>query len=124
MARKISTQIVGPVALAPTDNPLTITATGGVTSTGAGIDGIDGAAGTTWRIANDGTVTSASGVGVRLAGNGTVSNGSSVSPTALIVGDSAGIAIYGSQASVTNAGIITGNSAVLLNAGGTATNGA
>jgi len=43
MPRTISSQISGPVVLGPTDNPLTITATGTVASTGSS-DGIDGEA--------------------------------------------------------------------------------
>ncbi|MBV9590964.1 MAG: hypothetical protein JO310_15310, partial [Hyphomicrobiales bacterium] len=43
MSRTISSSTTGPVVLnAVTDNPLTLTSTGTVTSTGSGADGIDG----------------------------------------------------------------------------------
>src|SRR5450755_4954143 len=79
MARTISTKTAGPVVLRPTDNPLTITGTGAVTSTGASQDGIDGATGTTWIIGNAGKVTSSTGYGISLASAGTVSNTGSIS---------------------------------------------
>jgi hypothetical protein len=60
MARTISTSVAGPVVLTSTDTPLTITSTGSVASTGTA-DGIDGGSGTTWTIANYGTVSAAGG---------------------------------------------------------------
>ena len=42
--RTISSSTTGPVILAATDNPLTITSSGAVTLTGSGVDGIDGPA--------------------------------------------------------------------------------
>jgi hypothetical protein len=39
---KISRTITGPFILDPSDNPLTITTAGAITSTGMGKDGIDG----------------------------------------------------------------------------------
>jgi hypothetical protein len=79
VSRTISSSITGPVVLRTTDNPLTITSTGTVTSTGSGADGIDGAAGTTWSITNAGKVTSSRGFGVSLAGSGIVGNSGSIS---------------------------------------------
>ncbi|MBV8792392.1 MAG: hypothetical protein JO237_10100, partial [Pseudolabrys sp.] len=52
----ITTSVAGPVTLNPALNPLYITNTGTVTSTGTS-DGIDGAAGTTWTILSQGLVT-------------------------------------------------------------------
>ena len=97
MSTTISSSVTGPVVLVPaTDNPLYITGTGTVTSTGTA-DGIDGGAGTTWTISNAGVVSAAvTGNGVSLAGSG-------------IVG---------------NTGSISGNDALLLSAGGNVTNNA
>ncbi len=77
--RTISTSVAGPITLRSTDNPLTITATGKVTSTGTGADGVDGPSGTAWRISNAGTVTSSAAYGIRLAGQGTVNNSGLIS---------------------------------------------
>ena len=56
MATTISSSTTGPVVLGTADNPLYITSTGTVTSTGSA-DGIDGGAGTTWTITNAGVVS-------------------------------------------------------------------
>src|SRR5580693_6167870 len=93
MSRTISNSTTGPVVLGTADNPLYITSTGTVTSTGSA-DGVDGGAGTTWTISNAGVVSASSGNGVLLAGSG-------------IVG---------------NTGSIAGNDAVVLQAGGSVTN--
>ena len=77
MPRTISTSVPGPVTLNPaTDNPLTITSTGTVTSTGVGNDGIDGAAATPppWTVTSSGSVSSASADGIRLSGAADVTN--------------------------------------------------
>src|SRR5690242_10802098 len=79
MATTISSAMVGPINLQPTDNPLTITSTGSVGATGSGLDAIDGSAGITWTISNAGAVTSASGYGIRLYGAGTVGNSGTIS---------------------------------------------
>jgi hypothetical protein len=63
MSRTISSSATGPVVLGAADNPLSITSTGTVTSTGSD-DGIDGGAGTTWTIANAGVASASSGNGV------------------------------------------------------------
>ena len=47
----MNSAISGPFTLSPSDNPLTITSTGPITSAGAGV-GIDGGGGTTWIIRN------------------------------------------------------------------------
>ena len=62
--RTISTALTGPLTLGSTDNPLTITSTGSVTSVAAGSDGIDGKAGTAWSITNAGKVSSATGYAI------------------------------------------------------------
>jgi hypothetical protein len=76
MARTISTPLVGPFVLSLTDplgsdDPLTITSTGAITS--AVGDGIDGNAATAWIILNNGTVTGDAN-GIVLAGTGGVLN--------------------------------------------------
>src|SRR5579864_5739630 len=79
MPRTISSNTTGPVILGTADNPLYITGTGTVTSTGS-VDGVDGAAGTNWTISNAGVVSTAStGIGVSLASSSTVSNNGSIS---------------------------------------------
>ena len=117
----ISSTTTGPVVLSAADNPLVITGTGAVNSTGSGSDGIDGPAATAWSIANDGTVTSSSGLGISLQGGGTVSNGLSSGTAALISGSLDGIAIYGGPGGVINAGTIVGATydGVLLAGSGT-----
>jgi hypothetical protein len=117
VARLIATHVTGPVVLAAADNPLMITGTGAVTSSGAGVDGVDGDAATNWTISNDGTVNSGGGVGIRLAGNGRDSNGLFSGTLAVIAGSTVGVGIYGKTASVTNTGRISGNVGTLLNAG-------
>jgi hypothetical protein len=114
VARLIATHVTGPVVLAAADNPLMITGTGAVTSSGAGVDGN---AATNWTISNDGTVNSGGGVGIRLAGNGRDSNGLFSGTLAVIAGSTVGVGIYGKTASVTNTGRISGNVGTLLNAG-------
>ena len=98
MARTISSHVTGPVNLALADNPLTVTSAGMVTSSGTGLDAIDGAAGTTWNIQNSGSLSSSTGYGIALAGSGTVSNNSG--------------------------GSISGKNALVLRAGGTVSNAA
>ncbi len=77
MATTISSSMSGPVVLGPSDDPFIITSTGTVTSTGP-VDGIDGAAGTTWTIANAGIVAASGGDGISLGGPGIVSNTGSI----------------------------------------------
>ncbi|MBW0005827.1 MAG: VCBS repeat-containing protein [Hyphomicrobiales bacterium] len=144
----ISTSVAGPVTLNPTLNPLYITNTGTVTSTGTS-DGIDGAAGTTWTIVSQGLVTASGGDGVFLAGNGIIGNSGSILGTTAIVTHGgnitnnqggtltstgvagtggAGVYISGASGSVINAGNInatgTGSAAADLGAGGSVTNDA
>ena len=124
IGRTISTSVAGPVVLASGDNPLSITSTGSVTASGAGIDAIDGPAGTAWALANDGSVASSVAVGISLASGGAISNGPSTGAAALISGGADAITIGGASGAITNAGRITGGYAVLLNAGGSVTNAA
>jgi hypothetical protein len=80
MSKTITTSVTGPVVLVPaTDNPLYITNTGTVTSTGTS-DGVDGGAGSNWTVSNAGVVSAAStGIGVSLATNSTIGNTGSIS---------------------------------------------
>jgi hypothetical protein len=95
MSRTISTLLSGTLTLAPTDNPLTITFSGGVAATAPGADAIDGGAGVNWSITNSyGAISSATGYGVFLLG----------------------------QAAIVNYGAISGSGGVRLGAGGTVGN--
>jgi hypothetical protein len=77
---RINTTINGTLSLAPSNNPVTITASGSVQATATGADAIDGDSSTAWMISNAGTVSSASGFGVNLNGPGSnVSNSGSIS---------------------------------------------
>jgi hypothetical protein len=146
MSKTISTSTTGPVTLAPADNPLTITSTGTVTSTGT--YGIGGAANTTWTITNYGAVASVGGDGISLAGagiignsgaisgvdglvlraGGTVSNltGGSISASGTVgsgLGVGAGVYITGASGTVTNNATISGGGyGVGLADGGMVTN--
>ena len=95
MARTISSAISGTLALATSDNPLTITSSGSVTATASGADAIDGGSGTSWSITSYGAIASSLGYGVYLTGTGS---------------------------SILNSGSISGQGAVHLVTGGSVTN--
>jgi hypothetical protein len=124
VSRTINTPIIGTLSLLPTDNPLTITASGRVNATA---DAIDGDSSTAWAISNAGKISSATGYGVFLAGAGSVTNysGGSISgtgPTGFNV--ISGVSIGGSG-TVTNRGTISvlgGGYGVHLAGGGAVTN--
>ena len=86
MARAINGTIDGPLilsltdplALAGSDDPLIITSTGTITSTGLA-DGIDGAAATAWTIFNNGVVSATAGWAIALAGAGFLYNSGVIS---------------------------------------------
>jgi hypothetical protein len=125
MSRTISSVVAGPVVLDPTDNPLTITSTGGVLSTTT--DAIDGGPGTSWAITNSGIVSSSSGYGMLLAGAGSsVTNYGSISGTGpTSFNNISGVAITGASGTVTNRGTISvsgGGYGVHLADGGAVTN--
>ncbi|MBV8447004.1 MAG: hypothetical protein JO124_03330, partial [Hyphomicrobiales bacterium] len=86
MSRTISSSTTGPVVLnAVTDNPLTITSTGTVTSSGSS-DGIDGGSNAaTWTISNAGKVSASGGAGISLASSAVVSNTGSISGVDAVV---------------------------------------
>jgi hypothetical protein len=118
MPKTIDTAITGPFDLDhASQNPVTITSTGSITSTGAGEDGVDGVAGVAWSIFNDGAVSSAGGYGVDLAGAGSLDNSGTVS------GLTSGF-VTGGSGSVVNQGTITGTSGdgVSFGHGGSVTN--
>jgi hypothetical protein len=117
MARTIKTSIAGPLILSPSDEPLTITATGAIASTAAGADEIDGAAGTEWIITNHGTVSSAGADGISLGGDGIVANSGLVSGALSGVG----VGIDGSGV-LTNSGTTTGGYGVDIGGSGVVTN--
>ena len=95
MSLTINTTINGTLSLAPSNNPIAITASGGVKATATGADAIDGDSSMAWMISNAGTISSASGFGLYL--NGPSSN-------------------------LSNSGSISGAGGMFLNNGGTVTN--
>ena len=119
----IASKVTGPVVLRNPllDNLVLITATGGVSSTGTGVDGIDGTAAAPWIIINSGTISSTTGHGISLAGAGNITNGLLTDADASISGSIAGIGIYGAGV-VGNWGHISGRYGVAFGAGGTVAN--
>jgi hypothetical protein len=113
------------------DNPATVTSTGLIDVNSGGASGILGTSGFAWTLTNLGTVESigSGGAGITLESGGFVTNGAIGSTSALIDGNSLGVAILGSAGTVSNYGTIvstqtTGGGAILLQAGGSITNGA
>jgi hypothetical protein len=119
----VTSSVVGPVSLTnpTTDDPLTVSSTGKVNSTGSGMDSIDGTTPTAWTIANDGTVTSTGGSSISLAGGGTVHNRPNSSSSASISGSIVGIAVSGA-CTITNSGRVSGNEGIQLSTGGSVSN--
>ena len=113
----ISSAVTGPLSLAATNNPLTITSAGSVKATASGADAIDGGSGVAWSINNSGTVASSQRYGVSLhgAGSSIVNSGS--------ISGNAGESFYGvdmeAGGTVTNtsAGYITGGEDAVFGAG-------
>ena len=123
MGEIINTTTAGPIALtSATQNPLTITATGTITASAPGADGVDGSNLLAWTIVNDGVVTSASGAGIKLLNGGTIDNGLSQGTAAVISGSIAGVFVQGSAGTVVNAGRISGTDGIRLAAGGVVDN--
>ena len=123
IGRTIGDSISGPIILSSADIPLTITSSGAVTSTGSGVDGIDGPTNRASTIANAGKVTSSGGIGISLTDGGTVTN----APGGSIAGLTVGVyGAYGVASAVTNAGDISGTGSngagVYLAGGGDITN--
>ncbi|MBN9559573.1 MAG: hypothetical protein J0H14_02450, partial [Alphaproteobacteria bacterium] len=121
--RTISSSTTGPFSLTATDIPLTITGSGTVTSTGSGVDGIDGPSNRAATITNAGKVTSSGGVGISLTDGGALTNAAG----GFIAGLTSGIyGAYGPTSTVTNAGSITATGSngagVYLSGGGGITN--
>jgi hypothetical protein len=126
MSRTISSSTTGPVVLRTTDNPLSITSTGKVTSTGSA-DGIDGGTGTTWTITNAGVVSAAAGNGVSLASRGIVSNTGSISGKDALVLHAGGTVTNNVGGSISGkgalgAGLGSGTGVYITGAAGTVTN--
>ena len=113
----ISSAVTGPLSLAATNNPLTITSAGSVKATASGADAIDGGSGTAWSINNSGTVASSQRYAISLhgAGSSVVNSGS--------ISGNAGESFYGvdmeAGGTVTNtsAGYITGGEDAVFGAG-------
>ena len=126
MSRTISSSTTGPVVLGTADNPLYITSTGRVTSTGSA-DGIDGGAGSTWTITNAGVVSAASGNGVSLASSGVVGNTGSISGKDALVLHAGGSVTNNVGGSISGlgalgAGLGSGAGVYITGAAGTVTN--
>ena len=80
MSLTINTTINGTLSLAPSSNPMALTARGGLKATATGADAIDGDSSTAWMISNAGTISSASGFGLYLNGpSSNLSNSGSIS---------------------------------------------
>ncbi|MBV9248099.1 MAG: hypothetical protein JO227_02475, partial [Acetobacteraceae bacterium] len=141
----ISSSVSGPITLSSTLNPLTISSTGTITSSGSS-DAIDGASGAVWNVTNNGTLKASTGYGVSLSGAGMISstglitgkdglvlrgvgsvvNSGSIGASGSWGGGSstgAGVFMTGAAGTVSNSGTITGPSyGVALDAGGLVTN--
>jgi hypothetical protein len=106
MARTISTALSDRLTLADSDDPLTITSAGSVTTTTS--DAISAGAGTAWQIVNSGVVSAASSsaAGIYFVGSGwTLQNSGNIQ------GDTAGVYASGGGTVVNNAGgVISGAS--------------
>jgi len=127
MARTISTFTLGPVTLSTADDPLTITSTGTVMSTGSGFDGIDGGTGTTWTISNAGVVSSSGGYGISLASAGIISNSGSISGVDGVVLHHGGSVTNAAGGSISGSGAIghgggSGSGVYITGAAGTLSN--
>ena len=127
MAKTISSSTTGPVTLTVANNPLTITGTGAVTSTGGTADAIDAPAGATWTIGNSGKVSSGSGFGMSLASKGTVTNFGAISGVDGLVLGAGGQVVNNTGASITSGGVlgknhISGSGVYITGASGTVTN--
>jgi len=111
MARVISGTLNGPFVLSladplasgGSDDPLIITSAGTITATGS--DGIDGPAGTTRTIFNNGVVSATSGWGIALVGAGLIYNSGLIGPgLGVEIGGYGFVANQGEIASVAIAG--------------------
>ena len=125
MSTTINSSTAGPLSLTAADNPLYITSTGSVTSTGAGAEAIYGGASSPWTITNSGVVSASGGDGIILAVGGTITNSAGAS----ITGYGSGVYVKnGGAGFLTNGGNIsatgTNGVGVDLNDGGSVTNAA
>jgi hypothetical protein len=124
---KITGSVTGPLTITPADNPLAVTSTGTIASTGANNDSVDGAASTVWSTVKQGTISSDGGWGVNLASAGVVDNSGALS--GLLGGFETGGfgqvtnrgAIKGTGIQVSN-GVLLYSDGVLLDAGRSITN--
>jgi len=141
MARTISTSVIGPVIITRTDNLLTITSTGSVTSTGRGKDGVDSGPAYFAAVDNAGKISASGGVGVSLAVGGVTNSGTISGTSGVVLASSdpgnvtnsgtisglsasgAGVNIGGTFGGVANAGVISGGAdGVILSHNGIVTN--
>ncbi len=116
------TQTVGVHLTSASQNPVSVTSTGAIITTGS--YAIYGTAAADWTITNGGTL-SGGRYGISLAGGGHVTNGSAADNTASISASAAGlyaaVVIAGGLGTMNNYGAISGE--IRLQAGGTVTNG-
>ena len=116
---------IGVVLTTFDQNPLTITSTGAIATSGT--SAVYGSPLTAWVIANAGHLAAAVDGAVSLLGGGAVVNGDAANTTASMVGAAYGIFVAGSDASVGNFGTISGTGpfgvGIDLFHGGTVTNG-
>jgi hypothetical protein len=128
MSLTINTVLNGTLGLQASDNPVTITSSGGVVASATGADAIDGASGVNWSIQNSGNIQSSSGFGVYLLGLATIVNSSTISGNAGIrlgaggtITNNAGGSIKGTGVSGT---VLADTSGVYIDGGtGTVSNG-
>ncbi len=120
--KAISGSVAGAIVLNRADNPLSVSASGTITSTGQGVDGVDAPAGDGWAVVNDGMIASSGGLGVAVAGGGVVTNGPARG-AASIVGSGAAVRIEQRPASVANSGTISATgTGIDMRDGGSVTN--
>ena len=111
----ISSAITGPLTLAATNNPLTITSAGSVKATATGADAIDGASGTTWSITNAGTVASSLRYGISLhSAGGSIVNSGSISGYSGSSGYGVDLEVGGSVTNTSTGSISGGEDAIFV----------
>lgn len=119
-------QTVGVHLTLASQDPVTVSDTGGVQVLDIKSYAINGDASQAWHIGNAGTLaaTGSGSFGITLAASGTVTNGDGMNAAAQITGGTTGITIAAAGALVTNYGTIAGNglNAIELGAGGTVAN--
>ena len=99
------TQAVGVHLTSASQNPVTVTSTGAITTTGS--YAIYGSATVEWTVSNRGYLSGRT-YGVTLAGGGRITNGSTSNTSASILGGVFGIVTARAEGSIANYGTISG----------------